>query len=456
MASQRGGIPGLEGISEMFDDIFEDEEDEETLEQSLLPFGVGGDAKEVHSSLPFGIGSRPTSGPTEIVIPHDPIVDGDAESESHQEKEPEIELVADHESINESESDGESAIITEEQTDSVDEEFSRFDTDASGTISVEEIALATGLEEEQARELHSEIDTDDDGEISAEEFKEAVNTQSLAERLGIPMIKARPVINVTESEPVTENVTTNPPNEVVEEDDSPEAVLLGDLDSQVFSPPQMAGDELLALYEDDDNVIDYRHDEEFVSEVVVEHETTSSQATNKNNTLDLHPAKAMVVQATIETRELIRTGFTQMSSSDWVSACATFQRLAQQLPNDPAVQNNLGLCFLQIALSGQDSNSQQLFENSIITLRNAAKANPSEMTILVNLAQALLLSERTDKALRVIESVLQRDSGHCEAANLHAVILYNLGRIPEAKRSLGIITESDNVIIANLRRLQAV
>ncbi len=446
MATQRGGIPGLEGISELFEEIFDDDEVEEELtEQSLLPFGVGGDAKEIHSSLPFGIGSRPTTGPTQIMIPHDPFLD--EESESQSELEPDLEPVV--------------------ETSTIVEEFSRFDTDESGTISVEEIADVTGLEEEQAKILHSDIDIDGDGEISIEEFKQAAKTQSLAEKLGIPMIKARPVADEStettkpesSSKYVPEPVSVPEPVPSVAnmDEESPESILLGGSGSHIFTPPKLRDEELLILYEGENDVVEYHHaGDDFVSEVVVEHDNGIAQAVSQRHALELHPAKAMVVQATIDTRELIRNGFIQMSSSDWHTACATFQGLAQQMPEDSAVQNNLGLCFLQIALSEQGPRSQQSFENSITTLRNAAKANPSELPILVNLAQALLLSGRSDKALRVIEAVLQRDSGHCEALNLHAAILFDLDRIPEAKRSLGIIVETDDVIISNLRLLQAV
>jgi len=437
MASQRGGIPGLEGISDMFDDIFDDEDDEEEIsEQSLLPFGVGGGAKEIHSNLPFGIGSRPASGPTEILIPHDPALDDEPEPEP--EPEPELEP--------------EPEVHVEEER--IVEEFKKFDSDESGSISIAEIAEATGLDEVQAEVLHAQIDTDGDGEVDLEEFKQASQIKSLAERLGIPMIKARPIAE--KPQPVVE--TPEPIPEISEQeipdDESPESVLLGSSASSVFSPPKLHGEELLALYEEEDDVVDYRHDEEFSSIVEVEHTNGSIATSDSPQSLELHPAKAMVVQASIETRELIRNGFSQMSSGDWKSAGVTFQRLAQHQPSDSAVLNNLGLCFLQLALTEQGANANAAFENSITSLRNAAKSNPSEETILINLSQALLLSDRSDKALRVIEAVLQRNSGNCEALNLHAAILYNLGRVPEAKRSLGIIAEIDEVIMANKRLLQ--
>ena len=58
-----------------------------------------------------------------------------------------------------------------EEIDNLEEAFAAADADGSGGLSVEEVAVATGLDIEDAAKVHAEADIDGDGQVTLEELK---------------------------------------------------------------------------------------------------------------------------------------------------------------------------------------------------------------------------------------------------------------------------------------------
>ena len=95
--------------------------------------------------------------------------------------------------------------IEEESTDepfvSAAEMFIQSDTDDDGTLSVEELADATGLSVEESKELHKLADKDDDGKMSLSEFVASPAAEKVAANLPRPVAPVRKPVNRTEPKP---------------------------------------------------------------------------------------------------------------------------------------------------------------------------------------------------------------------------------------------------------------
>ena len=91
-------------------------------------------------------------------------------------------------------------------------------------------------------------------------------------------------------------------------------------------------------------------------------------------------------------------------------------------------------------------------ESAILALREAAKSNPDESLILLNLAHALLVSGRSEKALKIIEVHNTKNTNSVEGANLHAAALVSLGQSVNAKVILSKY-RGDSIVDENLARL---
>jgi Flp pilus assembly protein TadD len=87
-----------------------------------------------------------------------------------------------------------------------------------------------------------------------------------------------------------------------------------------------------------------------------------------------------------------------------------------------------------------------------MALRQAAKIDTSDNTILLNLAHTLLVSGRAQKALGVVEVLCSRDRGNIEAENVRGACLIQLGRGEEAKLILQPYS-NDEIVAANIGRI---
>ena len=160
--------------------------------------------------------------------------------------------------------------------------------------------------------------------------------------------------------------------------------------------------------------------------------------------LKLHPAKALGVDLSQHPglEGLLAEAFYAIGAEDWDNATESFEQLAASKPEDANIFNNYGLSLLQKALAMTRSlnpeivaQSELQFRSSILSLREAAKKQPSNSTILLNLSHALLSSGRVDKALQLIK-VHNSTNNSSEGKNLEAAVLAAQGHSAMAKQIL--------------------
>jgi len=186
--------------------------------------------------------------------------------------------------------------------------------------------------------------------------------------------------------------------------------------------------------------------------------------------LELHPAKALGVDLSQhpDLEKLLAEAFYSITMEDWNRAAEAFQQLAASKPNDASIFNNYGLSLLQRALAMTQSQKPEIvsqsdtqFRSSIVSLREAAKTQPDNPTILVNLSHALLASGRIDKALQIIR-VHNSTNKSREGQNLEAAALAAQGQGAQAKQMLQAIQNelnqstnqhlNDEIITSNLAK----
>ena len=144
-----------------------------------------------------------------------------------------------------------------------------------------------------------------------------------------------------------------------------------------------------------------------------------------------------------------------MGESAWVEAAQILSTASSNRTNDPEILNNLGLALLQSALdldSSGDPMSSSQYEASIMALRQSAKLDPNNNTILLNLAHALLVSGRAEKAFGVLNVLRDREKANIEIENAFGACLIQLGRDEEAQKIL-IPYSSDAIVSGNLALL---
>jgi Flp pilus assembly protein TadD len=99
--------------------------------------------------------------------------------------------------------------------------------------------------------------------------------------------------------------------------------------------------------------------------------------------------------------------------------------------------------------SMSDPMAASQYEASIMALRQGAKIDTENNTLLLNLAHALLVSGRAEKALGIINVVRSRDASNIEIENTLGACLIQLGRGKEAHAVLA-PHSGDEVVSANL------
>ena len=212
------------------------------------------------------------------------------------------------------------------------------------------------------------------------------------------------------------------------------------------------------VHEPEEDVLVYQHDN---IPGYPANNAADSQFTGESMSLELHSARAMDVDLSNnpECREDLDAGYFAIAKGSWSDAAIKFQRIASRMPGDSAVYNNYGLALLQRAIEmakDSDQSTQMLatsqFESAILALREAAKSNPDESLILLNLAHALLVSGRSEKALKIIEVHNEKNTNSVEGANLHAAALVSLGQSVNAKVILAQY-RGNPVVDENLARL---
>ena len=213
--------------------------------------------------------------------------------------------------------------------------------------------------------------------------------------------------------------------------------------------------EVVHQYEDD--VVVFDHQQTNPVQTTISHNMDESSVLS----LELHPARALDVDLSNnpECREDLESGYFAIAKNSWAEAAIKFQKIASRMPGDSSVYNNYGLALLQraIEMAKDDDESNQMmansqFESAILALREAAKSAPEESTILLNLAHALLVSGRSEKAMKIIHVHNTKHPNSIEGANLEAAALVSLGQSVNAKAKLTMF-KGDSIVDENLARL---
>ena len=411
-------IPGLDDIA----DAIGDTEDEDTSDADVLPFGMGAKAEVVQSSLPFGVGSFSDSV-TEVAIP---IGEHDYEGESVDEE----------------------PVVTEQNmeaiTDADDEPF----TPESASENVPELDDESEYVEPQRSEP-SILGTNEDQILAGED---------LAVEVGIAEEIPEAVVSPEPDSPVVQVVDVElPAAEIVEHTETQEVV--------VDDVPDMwridaAAVDMDAIYAQDEQIVEVSFEEEIgdsdiqVSFDDFHYSPEEDSMASDDDAPGLHPARALPVDSAgqPEITTMIDAAFEHMGNSAWMQAAQILSTASTNRQNDPSILNNLGLALLQSALemdSQNDPMSSSQYEASIMALRQGAKIDSDNNTILLNLSHALLVSGRAEKALGVLNVLRSREQNNVEVENAFGACLIQLGRDDEAESILQPYA-SDSVVSGNL------
>ena len=394
-------IPGLDDIA----DAIGDTEDEDMSNGDILPFGMGAKAEVIESSLPFGVGSFSDSV-TEVAIP---IGEQDYEEDSPDE-EP---VVIEHDVEEVTEVDDEPQIVEPPSSELLISE-----TNGEEFLETEDSALEVR---------------------SSEEISETMITAETEPTLA----------NAVELElPAAETVELTPAQEVVI-DDVPDMWRI-----------DAAAVDMEAIYAQDEQIVEVSFEEDTEdSDVQVSfddfhYSPEEDSMASDDDAPGLHPARALPVDSAgqPEIATMIDAAFEHMGNSAWMQAAQILSTASTNRQNDPSILNNLGLALLQSALemdAQNDPMSSSQYEASIMALRQGAKIDSDNNTILLNLSHALLVSGRSEKALGVLNVLRSREQNNIEVENAFGACLIQLGRDDEAQSILQPYA-SDSVVSENL------
>ena len=394
-------IPGLDDIA----DAIGDTEDEKSSNAEVLPFGMGAKAEVIQSSLPFGVGSFSDSV-TEVAIP---IGEQDYEEDSVEEES----AVIEHDVEEHTEVDEEPQILEPQSSESMISE-----TTGEEFVKTDDLALEVGVSEE-------------------------ITETMISPETGPPIAQA-----VEEELPAAEVVEITPDQEVVI-DDVPDMWRI-----------DAAAVDMEAIYAQDEQIVEvsFEGDTED-SDVQVSfddfhYSPEEDSMASDDDAPGLHPARALPVDSAgqPEITTMIDAAFEHMGNSAWMQAAQILSTASTNRQNDPSILNNLGLALLQSALemdAQNDPMSSSQYEASIMALRQGAKIDSDNNTILLNLSHALLVSGRAEKALGVLNVLRSREENNIEVENAFGACLIQLGRDDEAQSILQPYA-SDSVVSENL------
>ena len=394
-------IPGLDDIA----DAIGDTEDENSSNAEVLPFGMGAKAEVIQSSLPFGVGSFSDSV-TEVAIP---ISEQDYEEDSVEEES----VVIEHDVEEHTEIDEEPQILEPQISESIISETTGEDFEKA-----EDLAIGVGVSEEITETMISP----ETGPLIAQTVEEEL--------------------------PAAEVVEITPAQEVVI-DDVPDMWRI-----------DAAAVDMEAIYAQDEQIVEvsFEGDTED-SDVQVSfddfhYSPEEDSMASDDDAPGLHPARALPVDSAgqPEITTMIDAAFEHMGNSAWMQAAQILSTASTNRQNDPSILNNLGLALLQSALemdAQNDPMSSSQYEASIMALRQGAKIDSDNNTILLNLSHALLVSGRAEKALGVLNVLRSREQNNIEVENAFGACLIQLGRDDEAQSILQPYA-SDSVVSENL------
>ena len=388
-------IPGLDDVVAA---IGVDGEEEEN--SNVLPFGMGAKAEVLQSSLPFGVGSF-SDEITEVITPSYESPELDESSE--------IEVAVELDEVE--------PIIVELPEEIVPQDIDSVTEDVESNV------------EEQAAQIET-VSAPESEVVRLNASPEYVEAQ-VPETVEIKSIELNPV-DIVEDVP----------------------------DMWRIDAAEVDMDE---IYSQDEQIIEVSFDDDLSSGDVevsfddFHHSPVEDSMASDDDAPGLHPAKALAVDASGEPElaSMINSAFDYMGESAWVEAAQILSTASSNRTNDPEILNNLGLALLQSALdldSSGDPMSSSQYEASIMALRQSAKLDPNNNTILLNLAHALLVSGRAEKAFGVLNVLRDREKANIEIENAFGACLIQLGRDEEAQKIL-IPYSSDAIVSGNLALL---
>ena len=405
-------IPGLDEIAEAIGDDISDNTAE------VLPFGMGAKAEVMKSSLPFGVGSytsevneQPSSITAELIDLEDSNESSNVEAVATEIHGPnELEKPPDNDIVS-----YEVEIESEDLIDAIEDNIPEVDTN-----------FANGIIEEQQNTVDEQI-----------ELPSFIDTPD--SKIQIDLHNQTAVV----AEPAEE---IEMPNAIV--NDVPDIWRI-----------DAAEVDMEAIYAQEEQVVEVSFDEDTNDDVMVtfddfHHSPVEESMASDEDAPELHPAKALAVDSAgqPEIASMGESAFESMANSSWMQAAQILSTASNNRQNDPAILNNLGLALLQAALemdSLNDPMSESQYEAAIMALRQGAKIDSQNNTILLNLSHALLVSGRAEKALTVINVLRSRLTGDIEVENVFGACLIQLGRDEEAESILRPYS-SDAVVSANL------
>jgi tetratricopeptide (TPR) repeat protein len=403
-------IPGLDDVVEAIGSTSDEDESAE-----LLPFGMGAKAEVLDSALPFGVGSF-GQGVEVLAIPA-------SESEKFEE-------------IDDLETP-----IHVEVDDSQDDDFESFEIEEADEIYDDELDLEKDYSESPF-EVNNPVD---------------VTTISNAEPPLVVEVKPLDVVRLNaddedKNKPVDDSLLTTVNLEETSDLISDEVPDMWRIDA--------AEVDLDDIYSQEEQVIEVSFDDDLGSGDVnvtfdeFHHAAVEDSMASDDDAPELHPARALATdaQGQPEVAQMVENAFSHLGESAWLEAAQVLSAASSLRQNDPTILNNLGLALLQSALemdSLGDPMSSSQYEAAIMALRQGAKIEPENNTLLLNLGHALLVSGRAEKALGVINVVRGRDSANVEVENALGACLIQLGRDEEAESILTPYA-NDRIVSANI------
>lgn len=399
-------IPGLEDVVESLGST-----EDEVTKKETLPFGLGAVAETIESSLPFDVGS---------------FTDERVEYVKHEQ------LVTIQEDLPlESELPVDEVSLPEEQI------FEHQPEEETQSEELSELTSVHGNDDELIPEI-----TIPEVQIPVAEVRIPVAEVQIP----VAKIQENPLVRL-DSEPISEGVTTT--EDTLLKDEIP--------DMWKIDAAEVDIDE---IYSQEERIVEVSYDDDqYTSDIEVSfddfhYSPNEESSMSMDDSPQLHPAKALAIDssASPEFQDLVSEGFDMMANQSWIQAAQVFSRLSAGMQNDANVLNNLGLSILQSALemdADGDAMADSQYEASIMALRQAAKVDPTNNVILLNLAHSLLVSGRAEKALGIVNVVQSRLSGEIEVENLKASCFIQLGRNEEARAILQPFAH-DAVVAGNL------
>ena len=322
----------------------------------------------------------------------------------------------------------------------------------SSSMNEPEIEEEHGLDDSPVEpESESEVEVEVEPVTDAEE--EIIETPEVPIRIEASIVPEEPSEIIVESIPEIEIISP-----IVDVEKTPNSVDVPDI--WRIDAAEVNMDE---IYAETEKIVEVSYGDELeMDEIHVQfdelhHEADGSTIFSIDDSPELHPARAMEVNTAgdMALEKMIESAFGHMGSNSWLQAAQVLQGASAMSPNDPAILNNMGLAILQQSLemdSAGDAMASSQYESAIMALRQAAKLDATNNTILLNLAHTLLVSGRTEKALKVVEVLCFRDLGNVEAENVRGACLIQLGRSEEAKDVLSPYSD-DSLVAANLNRI---